>query len=171
MARTTRSSQNSNKSSPPTTKASTKRSAAASSSPPAKRGRPSKKAKAEKVQKTIEETFPEGNDAEKDQKTIDETMKDVDGVEDDKDVAKQINGTKEENREAKGESIHAEAEPESAEQENRDAKAHSMKSRLMKVKPRRQLRLRKTRRQRKSPAITSLVSRMRNVQLECHPLS
>jgi hypothetical protein len=123
MARTTRSSQNSNKSSPPTTKASTKRSAAASSSPPAKRGRPSKKAKAEKVQKTIEETFSEGNDAEKDQKTIDETMKDVDGVEDDKDVAKQINGTKEENSEAKDESSHAKAEPGSAEQENRDAKA------------------------------------------------
>jgi hypothetical protein len=116
MARTTRSSQNSNKSSPPpATKASTKRSADASSSPPAKRGRPSKKAKAGKVQKTIEETLPEVSDAEKDQKTIDETMKDVDVVEDDNDVAKQINGTKDE-------SSHAKAEPEGAEQENCDAK-------------------------------------------------
>jgi hypothetical protein len=74
------------------------------------------------VQKTIEDTFPEGNDAEKGQKTIDETMKDVDDVEDDKDVAKQINGTKEESSEAKDERSHAKAESEGAEQENRDAK-------------------------------------------------
>jgi hypothetical protein len=126
MARTTRSSQTSNKSSPPTTKASTKRSAAASSPPPSKRGRPSKKAKSEKVQKTIEETLPEATDAEKDQKTIDETMKDVDDVEDDKDVAKQINGTKEDVGELKDESSQAtvlpKPEPEGAQQKNRNAK-------------------------------------------------
>jgi hypothetical protein len=126
MARTTRSSQNSNKSSPPATKAGNKRSAAASYSPPAKRGRPSQKAKPEKVQKTIEEILPEATDAEKDQKTIDETMKDVDDVEDDKDVAKQINGTKEDISEHKDESSPAavlpNAEPQVADEENRDAK-------------------------------------------------
>jgi hypothetical protein len=126
MARTTRSSQNSNKSAPPTTKASTKRSAAALSPPPAKRGRPSKKAKSEKVQKKIEETLPKATDVERDQKTIDETMKDVDDVEDDKDVAKQINDTKEDVSKPKEESSQAavfpNAEAEGADQENRDAK-------------------------------------------------
>jgi hypothetical protein len=102
---TTRSSQDSAKSLPaasktgPVTKARGKRSAETQSSPSAKRGRPTKKAK---EQKTIEET--------------------LNGVEDDKDIAKQINGETEE--QSNGDDKDGEAEPmegsETQEQEVKD---------------------------------------------------
>ncbi|PMD42682.1 hypothetical protein L207DRAFT_543305 [Hyaloscypha variabilis F] len=103
---TTRSSHDSAKSSPTSsktgsaTKARGKRSAETQSSPPAKRGRPAKKAK---EQKTIEET--------------------LNGVEDDKDIAKQINGETEE--QSNGDAKDSEAEPmegtETQEQEVKDS--------------------------------------------------